>query len=99
MFFKALRSGWAVFQKGKAVANPSTWRTYGIAVQAIAAFLAAVVVALEANGYPLPVSDETIQYLASGVAALWFGGLGVWRVISSPERGLSPRTKPGAGEE
>ena len=94
MAFEAIRAGWAVFQKGKAVANPATWRAYGVAVQALVALFAAVLGLLRANGYDLPVSDETLQYLAGGIVSLWFGGVGVYRVISSPDRGLQPRRAP-----
>lgn len=95
MAFEAIRAGWAVFQKGKAVANPATWRAYGVAVQALVALFAAVLGLLRANGYDLPVSDEALQYLAGGIVSLWFGGVGVYRVISSPDRGLRPRRTPG----
>lgn len=95
MAFEAIRAGWSVFQKGKAVANPSTWRAYGVAVQALVALFAAVLGLLRANGYDLPVSDETLQYLAGGIVSLWFGGVGVYRVISSTDRGLQPRRAPG----
>ena len=88
MAFEVIKSGWAVFQKGKAVANPETWRAYGIAVQAVVGLLAAVIGLLRANGYDLAISDETLQYLASGVVALWFGSLGVWNVIKTPHRGV-----------
>jgi hypothetical protein len=94
MAFEAIKSGWAVFQKGKAVANPDTWRTYGMATQAVVALLAAVIGLLRANGYELAISDQTLQYLAAGVVSLWFGGVGVYRVITSPDRGLPAKRDP-----
>ena len=86
--FEVPKAAFAVFKKGKAVANPETWKSYGMAVQMLAGLLVAVVGLLRANGYELPISDETLQQLAGGVAGLWFGGLGVYRVITSPDRGL-----------
>lgn len=94
MAFEAIKSGWAVFQKGKAVANPDTWRTYGMATQAVVALLAAVIGLLRANGYELSISDQTLQYLAAGVVSLWFGGVGVYRVITSEDRGLPAKRDP-----
>jgi hypothetical protein len=97
MAFEAIKAGLSVFQRGKAVANPQTWRTYGVAVQAVVGLLVAVVGLLRANGYALAVSDDTIKLLATGVVSLWFGGFGVYRVITSPDRGL-PARRPADGD-
>lgn len=86
--FEVPKAALSVFKKGKAVANPETWRSYAIAVQAIVGLLTAVIGLLRANGYELPITDETLQYLAGGIAGLWFGGFGVYRVITDPNRGL-----------
>ena len=96
--FEVPKAAWAVFQKGKAVANPAAWRRYGLAVQARVLFFSAVIGLLRANGYDLPVTEETLQHLAGGIAGLWFGGLGVYRVITSPDRGLPPGRKTPAGD-
>lgn len=96
--FEVPKAAWAVFQRGKAVADPAAWRRYAVAVQALVAFFGAVIGLLRANGYDLPITDETLQYLAGGVAGLWFGGVGVYRVITSPDRGLPPRRQTPADD-
>lgn len=92
--FEVPRAAWAVFQKGKAVANPAAWKNAAQATTMLVGLLSAVVALLRANGYELPIDDETLTQLATGVVALWFGGLGVYRVITSKNRGLSPRADP-----
>ena len=89
--FEVPKAAFAVFRKGQAVANPATWKSHAVAVQMLVGLLGAVVGLLRANGYEIPVGDETLQYLAGGIAGLWFGGVGVYRVITSPDRGLPAR--------
>ena len=96
--FDVPKAAWSVFQKGKAVANPDAWKSYGMAAQLLIGLFTAVVGLLRANGYDLPITDETLQYLAGGIAGLWFGGVGVLRVITDTNRGLQPRRKTPAGE-
>ena len=91
--FEVPRAAFAVFQKGKAVADPAAWKSYGMAMQLLIGLFTAVVGLLRANGYDLPITDETLQYLAGGIAGLWFGGFGVYRVITDTNRGLQPRRK------
>ena len=91
--FEVPKAAWSVFQKGKAVADPAAWKSYGMAAQLLIGLFTAVIGLLRANGYDLPITDETLQYLAGGIAGLWFGGFGVYRVITSPDRGLQPRRK------
>ena len=78
----------AVFRKGQAVANPAAWKSTATATQTLVALLAALVGMLRVNGYELPVTDETLTQLAGGIAGLWLGGVGVYRVVTSPDRGL-----------
>lgn len=96
--FEVPKAAFAVFRKGQAVASPETWRSYAIAVQAVVGLLAAVLGLLRANGYELPIDDETLQQLAGGVVGLWFGGIGVYRVITSPDRGLPAKREAAAGD-
>ena len=91
MAFEVIKSGWQVFQKGKAVANPAAWNVYATSVQVMFGLLTAVVGLLRANGYDLPVTDATLMYLATGVAALVFGVRGLLRVVTSEDRGLPPK--------
>lgn len=95
--FEVPRAAFDVFRKGQAVANPAAWKGYAIAVQALVALLMAVVSLLRANGYDLNISDETLQHLAGGIAGLWFGGYGVYKVITSPDRGLPPKRGADSG--
>ena len=88
MAFEVIKSGWSVFQKGKAVANPATWKASALSVQTLLALLTAIVGLLRANGYDLPVSDETLTQLATGIVALVFGIRGVLNVITNPDKGL-----------
>lgn len=97
--FEVPKAAFQVFRKGKAVASPETWRSYAIAVQAIVGLLTAVIGLLRANGYELPITDETLQYLAGSVAGLWFGGVGVYRVITSKDRGLPAKREAVIGNE
>ena len=94
MAFEVIKSGWQVFQKGKAVANPATWRVYATSVQMMFGLLTAVVGLLRANGYDLPVTDDILMYLATGVAALVFGVRGLLRVVTDTNRGLRSRRAP-----
>lgn len=91
MAFEVIKSGWQVFQKGKAVANPAAWNVYATSVQVMFGLLTAVVGLLRANGYDLPVTDDILMYLATGVAALVFGVRGLLRVVTSEDRGLPSR--------
>jgi len=98
MAFEAIKAGWQVFQKGKAVANPAAWRVYATAVQVVLGLLTAVVALLRANGYDLPVTDETLMQLATGIVGLVFGVRGVLGVVTREDRGLpSRRTTPDCG--
>ena len=96
--FDVPKAAWSVFQKGKAVANPAAWKSSAQAISMLVGLLSAIVGLLRANGYDLQISDETLSQLASGVVLLYFGCVGVYRVITSPDRGLSPRRKTPAGD-
>ena len=89
--FEVPKAAWSVFQRGKAVADPAAWKSYAMAAQMLLGLFTAVISLLRANGYDLPVTDESLQYLAGGIAGLWFGGFGVYRVITDTNRGLPPR--------
>ena len=89
--FEVPKAAFAVFLRGRAVANPAAWKSHAMAVQLLVGLFTAVIGLLRANGYDLPISDETLQYLAGGIAGLWFGGFGVLRVITDTNRGLPPR--------
>src|SRR3546814_16409186 len=83
------KAAFAVFLRGRAVANPAAWKSHAMAVQLLVGLFTAVIGLLRANGYDLPISDETLQYLAGGIAGLWFGGFGVYRDRKSVVEGKS----------
>lgn len=89
--FEVPKAAFDVFRKGKAVADPAAWKSYAMAAQLLVGLFTAVIGLLRANGYDLPITDETLQQLAGGIAGLWFGGIGVYRVITSKDRGLPAR--------
>lgn len=92
--FDVIKAGLSVFQKGKAVANPAVWKSAAQATSMLVGLLSAVVGFLRVNGYDLPVTDETLTQLASGVVLLYFGGVGMYRVITDKNRGLPPKRLP-----
>ena len=89
--FEVPKAAFAVFQRGKAVANPEVWKSYAMAAQMLVGLFTAMVALLRANGYDLQISDETLTQLAGGIAGLYLGCVGVYRVITSKDRGLQPR--------
>lgn len=91
MAFEVVKSAWTVFQKGKQVANPEVWKVYSVSIQMLLALLTAIVGLLRANGYDLPVTDETLMYLATCIVAGVYGVRGVCNVITSPDKGVRPR--------
>ena len=92
--FEVPKAAWSVFQRGKAVANPGAWKSYAMSVQLLVGLFTAVIALLRANGYDLPVTDETLTQLATGVVALVFGVRGVLGVITREDRGLPSRRLP-----
>ena len=95
---EAPKSAWQAFQKGASVDNPGAWKSAAHATTMLIGLLSAVLALLRANGYDLPIDDETLAQLAAGVVGLWLGGRGVYRVITSPDRGLPSRRPSDTGD-
>ena len=65
-----LLAAWNVFRKGQVVANPTAWKTGQITGSILAGLLAAVVAGAKAFGYELPVSDDQLLAIGSGIVAV-----------------------------
>ena len=59
-----------VFRKGQVVANPTAWKTGQITGSILAGLLAAIVAGAKAFGYELPVSDDQLLAIGSGIVAV-----------------------------
>lgn len=87
-----LLAAWNVFRKGQVVANPTAWKTGQITGSILAGVLAAIVAGAKAFGYELPVSDDQLLAIGSGVVAV----VGLFlnpaaTVVSSDKVGMSAR--------
>jgi len=58
-----------LFQKGKEVANPETWKNATVATNVLVALLGTFVGLSKTFGYDLGVDDATLQNLAAGIVA------------------------------
>ena len=83
-----LEAAWSVFQKGKAVADPVTWKQNTVAVNAMVGFIGAVVGLARAFGYDLAVDDQTLGSLAAGIVAAVSVGNSVVHVVTDHRMGM-----------
>ena len=79
-----------VFRKGQVVANPAAWKTGQITGSILAGLLAAIVAGAKTFGYELPVSDDQLLAIGSGIVAI----VGLFlnpaaTVVSSDKVGMS----------
>jgi hypothetical protein len=91
-----LKLVYAVFQKGKMVADPVKWKKRQVTSGMIAALLASVIGLAKAFGYDIPLTDD--QLLQIGGAIIAVGGLfnaGV-TVASTDKFGLQHRADDAA---
>lgn len=65
-----LLAAFNVFRKGQVVANPTAWKTGQITGSILAGLLAAIVAGAKTFGYDLPVSDDQLLAIGSGVVAI-----------------------------
>lgn len=65
-----VKAAWAVLRKGEELTNAERWKRGQITVNAVAVFLAAVVGAAKTFGFDIPLSDEVINQIATGVIGL-----------------------------
>jgi hypothetical protein len=92
-----IKAVWALFQKGRAVANPGAWNSAAVAANSGTVLLVVLVGLARAWGADLPVSDDELQTIAGSAATLYFAAWRVYRVITREDRGLSPR-RPSDGD-
>jgi hypothetical protein len=62
-----------IFRKGQVVVNPTAWKNGQITGSVLAGFFAALIGGAKAFGYNLPVSDDQLLAIGSGIVAI--GGL------------------------
>ena len=82
---------WKLFRKGNEVANVESWKLGKITVDAVAAFLAAILSTAQAFGYSIPMDNSGLMLIAGGVYA--FGGM-VVTIITSKRAGLPAEPVP-----
>lgn len=80
-----LKALYAVFQQGKAVANPDALRNHQVSANMIAGLLFAIVTLLKCFGYDFGIDMQTCADIAVGLLAAI--NLGI-TVASSPKHGL-----------
>ena len=59
-----------IFRKGQVVANPTAWKNGQITGSVLAGFFAALIGGAKAFGYNLPVSDDQLLAIGSGIVAI-----------------------------
>jgi hypothetical protein len=72
-----LKAFWAVFEAGKSVADPKTWKMHQVSANAIAALLFAIVQLGKACGYDFGIDMQTCADIAIGILAIVNVGLTV----------------------
>lgn len=94
MNLSELSKGWAVFRAGKTVADPAAWKQGQVTVNAVTAFLAALLVLLKGTKYDPHMDDATVAYIAGGL----YGVLNwLFTVATTDKIGiLGQRSPPGA---
>jgi len=83
--FKAF---FTLFQQGKAVANPQTWRDNKAIGNAILGLLSAALIVAQGFGYTINVSPDVLQAAAAGVVAIVGVVNAVIHVITSTHLGV-----------
>jgi len=77
-----------LFQKGKEVANPETWKNATVATNVLVALLGTFVGLSKTFGYDLGVDDATLQNLAAGIVASVGVVNAVMHVVTSKRVGV-----------
>ena len=89
--FEKLKSFYALFEQGKAVANPAAWKAHQINATMLGGLFIAAVQLLKAFGYDLPIDSDTATSIAAGVIAAVNV---VLTVTTSKSIGLAPTDMP-----
>jgi shikimate kinase len=82
----------SAFKQGKQLANSETWKNRAILGNTLTALLIALVAIAKGFGYDLPITDETLELLATGIAAVFTSTNAIVHVVTSEKVGL--RGKP-----
>jgi len=89
--FTALPAFLSLFQKGQEIANADTWKNATVATNTIVGVLGTVVALASSAGHPLPVDENTLQILGSGIVAAVGAVNAVMHVITSAKIGFTPK--------
>ena len=60
-----------ILKKGKQVANPEAWKNGQITVSILVGFLGTLLTLAKVFGYDLPVTDEQLLSICSGIMAMF----------------------------
>lgn len=86
-----LRTLFNLFRKGEEVANAAAWKNGTIAVNTVAAFLAAAFAVASSFGYTIDASPEQTEAVAGGIIAAVGIFNGVMHIVTSKKVGLPPQ--------
>jgi hypothetical protein len=81
-----------LFQKGKEVASPATWKNNTVATNVVIALLATAAGLSKTFGYDLGIDDATLQNLATGTVAVVGVVNAVMHIITSAKVGLPAKS-------
>jgi hypothetical protein len=82
-----------LFQKGKEVANPEAWKKLQVEAN-LAALIIALLSVASSFGYDVPVSEETVKALSTGIVAAYALFNSVLTVITTARIGFKAKGKP-----
>lgn len=79
---------WCALQHGKEIANPATWKNKQNTVNSLTSLLSIAVLLLKITGVEIPVSDQELLIIATGVATILGAVNSVITTISSSKVGI-----------
>lgn len=81
---QAMRAGWIL-------KNPETWKQRTVAINALTAVLSVAVALAKGFGYDIPLSDEILAAVATGVWGV-VGLFNSWSTVATTDKvGLRPK--------
>lgn len=84
----------AAFQKGKEVANPTTWKNRAMAMNAVSGVLVTLFLIARFAGYDVPISHEALESISSGLVDLVLVANLVLHVVTSTKVGVPSKPAP-----
>lgn len=84
---------WTALQKGKEIANPTTWKNRQNTINILVALLGVVLFALRFSGVNIEVSDEELLGIATGIATVLSVVNSIITTATSTKVGLKGDTK------